>query len=499
MNYLYYDSALVYPSAKWSFSPSERYPEYPFGEDAIAGEHNGVYEAIRAMMHGMHLDDEHYGKAEWNPLGEWVKSGMNVLLKPNFVLDVRGEDAIGDKEDLSSLVTHASVIRCVLDYVYIALCGGGEVSGKMTVGDAPIQLCDFGALMRRGNYECVSAFYKERAGIDVPFADFRGYREAGNNEGAGNAVKVEVGELSYFYHSGQNAAKYRVPNYSNKVVKSYHHGKKQEYVINSIALDADVIINLPKPKTHRKNGYTAALKNFVGTSYIKECLPHHREGSSVHGGDEYKNSSITRRLMSKLRAIRTDRALVLFREKKERNKDIRYKAFSKVYGKLKAADKKDIAKHKYEHGDAVLDGAWYGNDTLWRAVLDLNRIMLYASKAGKLMDKRQRAIVHLGDMVVAGEREGPLSPSAKDAHILLFADNAVDFDCTVVKIMGFDYHKFKGLCKALECAVLAPTAYDSVKLDSNVPSCSGTLGVADIASITTPFVPANGWVGHVEE
>lgn len=40
-------------------------------------------------------------------------------------------------------------------------------------------------------------------------------------------------------------------------------------------MDADVIVHVPKLKTHEKVGITCALKGVVGS---KECLAHYRAG-----------------------------------------------------------------------------------------------------------------------------------------------------------------------------------------------------------------------------
>ncbi|SFB14008.1 DUF362 domain-containing protein [Selenomonas ruminantium] len=45
------------------------------------------------------------------------------------------------------------------------------------------------------------------------------------------------------------------------------------YNVSEVVLEADVVISLPKPKTHRFGGVTAALKNMVGINANKECLP----------------------------------------------------------------------------------------------------------------------------------------------------------------------------------------------------------------------------------
>src|SRR4029450_3442025 len=51
-------------------------------------------------------------------------------------------------------------------------------------------------------------------------------------------------------------------------------------------MDADVLINLPKFKTHKKVGITCALKNLVGINANKNWLPHHTEGTPDLGGDQ---------------------------------------------------------------------------------------------------------------------------------------------------------------------------------------------------------------------
>jgi hypothetical protein len=61
-------------------------------------------------------------------------------------------------------------------------------------------------------------------------------------------------------------------------------------------LEADVIINLPKPKTHKKTGLTGAIKNLVGLVGDKELLPHHRNGGATDGGDCYPGRSFRLRL-----------------------------------------------------------------------------------------------------------------------------------------------------------------------------------------------------------
>ena len=57
------------------------------------------------------------------------------------------------------------------------------------------------------------------------------------------------------------------------------------------SIDADVVVNVPKLKTHKKAGITGALKNLVGINGHKAFLPHHRKGGSLDGGDAYAGRS----------------------------------------------------------------------------------------------------------------------------------------------------------------------------------------------------------------
>src|SRR5688572_30241490 len=98
------------------FNPDQAYPEYEFGS-ALSTERNAVYTCVRETLHLAGLDREHYGTAQWNPLGEFIKPGQFVLLKPNMI----SEKHPRDPEGWIYVITHGSVIRAVADYVWKAL------------------------------------------------------------------------------------------------------------------------------------------------------------------------------------------------------------------------------------------------------------------------------------------------------------------------------------------------------------------------------------------
>lgn len=61
------------------YHPAEAYPEYPF-RDSL-GTENSVYKAVRASLRLLGLDEMNYGTRAWNPLGDLVRPGDNVLMK----------------------------------------------------------------------------------------------------------------------------------------------------------------------------------------------------------------------------------------------------------------------------------------------------------------------------------------------------------------------------------------------------------------------------------
>lgn len=509
-NYLYFDPNLQYPKDPVC-SPSEPYPEYPWPVDTISNEPNFVYAAIREMFIELGLDAEHTGTPDWNPLGEYISPGQTVVIKPNFVMHKNGSS---QPDDMESLVTHPSIIRCVLDYCIIALQG----KGSLIVGDSPVKDCNFKLLMENGGYQAVKDFFDcQDCSVHPRFVDFRGPEEEGGQyEQSGHGILVNLGRESYFYNCGHNWRKYRIPNYDYRKVRRHHCGETQEYLVNSNILDADVIISLPKPKTHRKNGYTGALKNFVGINYSKEYLPHHTKGAFDNGGDEYKVKTYEKALSSSLRA-----GIDILRTKADAHhrkasfcspRSICQKYHSRIenhchsmindlwsrYDRVLQKEKIRMDAINAPKDLRMIEGSWHGNDTIWRTVLDLNIIAEFADRCGTLQSTPQRKLLFLGDLIVAGDNEGPLAPSPKATHSLLFSEKASTFDCILVKFMGFDWEKFVGLKRAVSSSYLGDVPYSEIEISSNQKFFQGPLNTIDFRSHIDPFTAADGWKGYVE-
>ena len=410
-----------YPKKNTLFRPHISYPEYIFSED-ISNENNDVYELIREGFHSLRLDEDNYGSKSWNPLKEKIHEGDTVLIKPNMVLHHNLSEC-GEE----CLYTHPSLVAVMIDYVLIAL---GE-KGKIIVGDAPLQECDFNVLINESGYKDLIEYYQQK-GIDIELVDFRNvktFEEDGlhymqEKEGHGGII-VQLNENSAFYGmSDEQIKSLRITNYDPRVLQKHHDSYLHEYNVSKYVLDADVIINMPKPKTHRKAGVTISLKNLVGINANKEFLPHHMLGSREEGGDAYGKANYYLEKANKVLDLKNE----LINEKDVESAKIAENLYIALYNK----------GIEY-NGEKYWEGSWHGNNTIWKTITDLNRILLYADKTGIIKEEKQRKIFIVGDMLVSGQKEGPLEPVPIYPGVIAMGEDPVYFDRAVCSIMGFDY------------------------------------------------------------
>lgn len=422
-----------YPSIS-PFRPSKKYPEYPF--DEISEQNNNVYDMVRNGLLMMKYDFDNFGKRNWNPLGEIIKPNDVVLIKPNLVMH---ENQIKENGVLC-LYTQPSLIAPIIDYVVIALNG----VGKIVVGDAPMQECDFESLIEKSGYKELMSFYSEKlknTNITIELIDFRelrsrsvkGVMHSSISSTDGKVIDLKdqsefYGESDYFF---ENA---RITNYDPNILKKHHNKERNEYYISDYVINADVIINVPKPKTHRKAGITASLKNVVGICCRKEYLPHHTNGSKLEGGDEYLNNSVIKKVLDKLSDVRN----IQFQTKKS------YKVawfLKKVYNYL-------LKMSNLISLDSYYEGSWYGNDTISRTIVDLNKILFYSDKNGIMRKSKQRQYLIVADMIISGEGEGPVAPSPRETGMIAISEDPVCFDETILWFMGAKKEYIKTIYRA---------------------------------------------------
>lgn len=461
----------LYPEKKTLFRPSKNYPEYPFQECASK---NYVYEMVRECFHILKMDECNYGKEQWNPFKDMISPGNTVLLKPNLVRHINYSGA-GEE----CLYTHPSVVAVILDYVVIALKG----AGKIIVGDAPVQSCNFDILIHESGYLELIEYYQSK-GIDICLMDFRNFEtdlednilipQKNTVDKKEHGIVVNLGRDSAFYGQDINREKdYRVTCYDPDELIKHHSGEKHEYKINRAILEADVIINIPKPKTHRKAGITGALKNLVGICTNKEYLPHHTQKSKQEGGDEYERKNELIAIATEILDIKNK---LMVRGEYEEAKQ------------LDALHKGLLTKGKIMNAEFYSEGSWFGNDTIWRTISDLNKIVLYADKNGIMQEQKQRRIFHVGDMIISGHKEGPLLPAPLKAGMIVMAEDPVLFDRVVCKLMGFRYQDIPSIEN--EDIYITKYPYYSGKKENIV---SKPELFSDDGLWKLKFIPSKGW------
>jgi uncharacterized protein (DUF362 family) len=437
-------AAIVKTSQRYNslppFHPELLYPEYAFA--ATSADVNPAYDGVRRLFNQLGMDAENFGGREWNPLGALVRPGDRVIIKPNWVMDRCNAGVT-----FESLVTHGSIIRAVLDYVFLALKGKGRVS----VIDTPLLGTDFERLRRLSGIDSIADFYKRETGFEIEIIDGRAWRLAMDSIGTVTEeirqtgdprgyVTVDLGRTSSLDSICGDFQKFAVADGRRGEMQLHHTAERHEYLIPRTILEADVVFNLPKMKTHVKAGVTLALKNLVGICGDKNYLPHHREGSLADGGDEYPEGGYLRRVKNRVADTLKRSGPVVWQAGR-----VSWKAIAGVQRRFVSASS-DYGIHPVD----INMGGWFGNRTLWRMILDLNKILFYADAEGALHDEVQRRYFCLVDAIVAGEGEGPLFPTAKPCGIVVGGENPLAVDLACLKVMGYDWQRVPKIRGAFE-------------------------------------------------
>ncbi|MEO7962595.1 MAG: DUF362 domain-containing protein [Gemmatimonadaceae bacterium] len=346
-----------------------------------------------------------------------IPDGAKVVVKPNWVLHAnRGSWGI------DPLITHPYLIRAVVDELLATR------AGEVTLGDAPIQECDFDALVRHGDLGEWGAATRAR---DARFRGPLDYRRTKSAEVDGIRVASEgLVSLDRFvlFDLGSESLlepisdgkRFRVTVYPPEQMARTHAPGRHQYLVARDVMEADVVVNMPKLKTHKKAGVTCALKNLIGINGNKEYLPHHRLGGSEAGGDCYPGADKVKEALEFV----FDRA----------NSTQSHTARRAWY-----LGKRALERVLHDRGDQLgVEGAWSGNDTIWRTCLDLNRILLYGRADGTMATTPQRRVVQVVDAIVAGQGDGPLRPEPLELGLLLAGGNAASVDHVSARLLGYD-------------------------------------------------------------
>ncbi|MFC1762301.1 DUF362 domain-containing protein [Planctomycetota bacterium] len=413
------NETIEYPSNDEFYSPDEKYPEYPFHH--IARKPNEVYRSVRGLFQQAGMDVEHYGTRLWNPFGKWISSGQTVFVLCNFVYHRRPRESL---KEFQSKCTHGSIIRAVIDYIFIAV---GPM-GRIRFGNAPLQSCVWPRVLNQTGGQRVEAFY---ASVKAPVesADLRLFI----NEHSGNllaskveahpeemGVTIDLSQRSLLAALDGQETHYRVSDYNPEHTGSFHANGSHRYVLHRHIVESDVIFSIPKLKTHEKVGITCAIKGCVGAIGHKDCLAHHRRGTPQHGGDEFRSDPLG--LLA---------CLSSFHDLVQRSQP------GTLYGHSLRLFLRGL-RSLIRRIAPTMNGAWSGNDTCWRMAIDIARLIGYARRDGSISSELQRPHLALLDGIIGGDGNGPLNPRPVESGVLVFADNPVDLDFCATRIMGYD-------------------------------------------------------------
>lgn len=450
--------------------------EYPTGYK----DERTIYRDVEELLHGLDMDSEHYGTPQWNPFKEIIKEGDYVVIKPNLVLHTNG-----DSKDIDAVVCHAAVIRPVVDYALLALNG----TGKLIIADAPMGNANFKEVIERNGVKALAEEY-ERKGIHIDVRDLRGFyypsgffkstRQAQEGDPEG-LTELSLGEESYLTDVEHLDRLYGA-DFNRSFIVEQHKNGQHKYMVSNTILHADVIISMPKMKTHQKTGITVNLKNLVGINGNKNYLAHYRVGCPKEGGDEYPD---TNNLLLKIYRWNWKVSRDVFLNKNTMFGRYVHFYFFRVIMKVL---ERLYGKHIVEKG------GWYGNDTCWRMCLDLNYILRYADKSGHITDKQQRVYFCLVDGIIGGEEDGPLCPTPHKAGVLMASINPYYADYVSAHVMGFDPMKVPYIKKCQMGGRLPELDFDKMRV-----VCKKNGEEVNFRDVNLHFKPQAGWEGHLEK
>lgn len=392
--------------------------------------------------------------------------GKFVLIKPNLVKHYQKSN------DEFCLTTNLNFVLNTLEVIL------EEKPSRVMIADAPIQGCKWDNLIDKNFINRVQEL-SSKYSIEVIIKDFRRTISDFNELKIENDLKplddyiiFDVGNKSFLEPITEKKNKFRVTNYNPDRLSLSHSKGVHKYCIAKDVFDADIILSLPKLKTHQKAGITCSLKNLVGLNGDKDFLPHHRIGGIGFGGDCYPGRNYLRRIAE----------FFLDKANRKIGKNWKYDfwlTLFKITWRLSG-------KSNYHQ----IAAGWYGNDTTWRMVLDINLIARYGTVEGKISANPQREIYSLCDGLVIGEGNGPLQPEPVIFGVIAYSQNSSLLDEAMAILMGFDASK-------IPLIVNSTTLYDS---DTYINYNDVDLeSINELENFSKRIKPAPGWVGFIEK
>ncbi|MEA3462161.1 MAG: DUF362 domain-containing protein [Bacteroidota bacterium] len=417
---------------------------------------SGIYKDMEKLVHVIEKSIE--GRLDRDLIKD-----KRVLLKPNWVKHSRNES------DEICLRTHDNFI---LATIRILLEMG---PASIFIADAPIQGCCWDRMISAKFLKEISSLSGEYK-IPVQLKDFRRRTYSFTENKTETGIRplsdyniVDLGEKSLLEAiTLPGPSQFRVTDYDPDRMATAHAPGVHKYCIAKDYFDADVVISLPKLKTHQKTGITGALKNLVGINGDKDFLPHHRIGGTKMGGDCYPGRSFLR--------YRAELLLDAANRRQGKKSFWLWQKFSALLWRSSLPG----PEHQVAAG-------WYGNDTTWRMVMDLNRIAQYCDASGNMSDTPQRQLFSLCDGIIGGQGDGPLEPDPLPLGIVSFTNNSLLNDRVIAKLMGFPLDKMPLLNHHPE------------DQDTEIVFNGELMSLVDLKQYAINTVPPRGWIRFFEK
>jgi uncharacterized protein (DUF362 family) len=348
------------------------------------------------------------------------KPVFKVFLLCNFVYHRRESESM---DSYHAKTTHPAVVALALEALVEA---SGVHSVEVSIGNSPLQSAVWDRIVQDSQLaSLVERFDGIRPSFSVSLADlrmnvqpraFEDINKQRYDAHSADIVRIDLARDSLLEGLAGNH-EYRVLDYPEERIRRMHAPGRHVYLIHRRVLEADLIVSIPKLKTHEKVGMTTGIKGCVGIVAHKDCLAHHRVGAVDQGGDEYPRSSFVRSLQTalhhKIYGMPLNRVTWLLRQ------------FDRALRKL------------FQLAGGLANGSWRGNDTAWRMSVDLARITLYGTVDGSMSEKPLREHFLLTDGIIAGEGQGPLNPVPVHFGWLAFSRSLAMGDLANALVMGF--------------------------------------------------------------
>lgn len=438
---------------------------------------------VKIIKQYTYNEDEIY-KTLPDELFSVIQPGNTVVLKPNWVLECHQDKPT----EWEQVITHPTVTTAVLRKVIDKLDG----DGKIIISDGPELNADFNKILDLHPVDYWNSITKTN-NIDLEIIDLREdlYIQDKNvtikklklpSDPRGKVLVNLLNERSEFYNHKKSPKGYFAGGSDIQEANVAHDGSNNLYSVSKSVIGCDVFINIPKLKTHKKSGITCSLKNLVGINTYRNYLPHNSIGTPVEGGDQFPQSKGSSRLESALMPAIHQYIL---------NRPFLARLFSPFI---------TVGKRVFGDNKATIrGGSWYGNDTIWRMILDLNKILFYSDIAGLMVEDptQKKKYITVVDAITAGEGYGPKSPDTKKLNTLVFGNNPVTVDAVCARIMGFDPFKIPSILNSFSIChfPIVDINYKDILIEydqkifniDNLPS-----------KCIKNFKPHPGWAGHIE-